>query len=142
MTLIADVRERDCLVSLNPLRFGRTRAVFVQGRRAILQRVLYRWCTYLGSRRHDPTLGTLLPLQDLGGYTFSPQDLAGLRQQLERQARAENFVSAASVPLTLSGAGVLLVTGSIDLTDDTGSVTLPLEMGITTARAELRKIGA
>jgi hypothetical protein len=141
MTLIANVRERDCLVSLNPLKFGRTRQVYVTGRRAILQRILYRWCTYRGSRRHAPDLGILTPLIDIGGYTFAPADLVGLRSQLEKQARAENFVSGASVPLSFSEAGVLLVQGSIDLIDDTGKVNLPLEMGISSARAELLKIG-
>lgn len=141
MSLIANVRERDCLVSLNPLRFGRTRGVFVTGRRAILQRILYRWCSYRGSRRHAPNLGILTPLLDLPGTTFTPTDLMGLQAQLEREARAEDFVASASVPLTLSDAGLLRVPGAITLIDDTGSVILPLEMGIAAARVELLRIG-
>jgi hypothetical protein len=137
MSLLADVRDMDCLLSLNPLRLGLGASVVI-GADAILRRVLYRWCSLLGTVRHAPDLGLSIPLLDIGGATFSPADLAGLRSQLEKQARDEDFVTAATVDARLDPDGALFVAGAIRLTDGR---TYPLALSTADARPVLLKLG-
>lgn len=114
--LLADVFDTDCVVSTNPLVFDDTCA-FVKGARAILQRILWRWCQLLGFVSYAPDLGIATPLLDIDGATFSREDLSGLKGQLTKQAMAEDFVTDAVVILTLSDAGRLSVSAIITLTD-------------------------
>lgn len=138
MSSIAEVRDIDCLKSLNPIRFDMGASSFVTGTDALLRRILYRWCALLGSVRHARDLGVPRPLLDLPGATFSPADLAGLRASLEKQARDEAFVSGASVTVTLADSGNLNVAAKIRFED--GRVE-PLELLAGPARAVLLKLG-
>ncbi len=113
---LADVLDMDCVVSENPLVFGLTSA-FVRGPRAILQRILWRWCQLVGFAQYAPDLGVPVPLLDIDGATFSRADLAGLRATLTKQARDEDFVTDASVAVSLSDAGALTVRAAITMTD-------------------------
>ncbi len=56
MSLIADVCDMDMVQSFNPLVLDLGTA-YVRGSQAILRRVLYLWCTFLGTLRHAPGLG-------------------------------------------------------------------------------------
>ncbi len=122
--LLSSVVDMDCIRSTNPLAFGLTSA-FVTGARAILQRILWRWCQLLGFAQYAPDLGVPTPLLDIDGATFSRADLVGLRATLTKQARAEDFVTDAVVSVALSAAGTLTVLGRITLTD---GGTYPLEV--------------
>lgn len=115
--LLSSVVDMNCIVSTNPLAFGLTSA-FVQGPRAILQRILWRWCQLVGFAQYAPDLGVPVPLLDIDGATFSRADLAGLRSTLTKQARAEDFVTDASVSVSLTDAGALTVRAVITLTDE------------------------
>lgn len=113
---LQDVLDMDCIVSTNPLTFDLT-AAFVGGARAILQRIVWRWCQLLGFVTYAPELGIPTPLLDIDGATFSRQDLAGLRAQLTKQAKAEDFVTQAVVLVSVDAAGLLTVNAVITLTD-------------------------
>lgn len=113
---LADVLDMNCIVSTNPLTFDLT-AAFVSGARAILQRIVWRWCQLLGFVTYAPELGIPTPLLDIDGATFSRQDLAGLRAQLTKQAKAEDFVTQAAVLVAVDDAGLLTITAVITLTD-------------------------
>ncbi len=113
---LEDVLDMDSIVSTNPLTFDLT-AAFVGGARAILQRIVWRWNQLLGFVTYAPDLGIPTPLIDIDGATFSRQDLAGLRAQLTKQAKAEDFVTQASVTVTLDAAGLLTVRAIITMTD-------------------------
>ena len=136
--LLANVVDMDCVRSTNPLAFGLTSA-FVTGARAILQRILARWCQLLGFVPHAPDLGLTTPLLDIAGATFSRADLAGLRGQLTKQARAEDFVTDAAVALSLTDAGLLSVVAIITLMD---GGNYPLEVQAIDAINQLGQIKA
>lgn len=123
--LLKDVLDMDIIVSTNPLEFDLT-AAFVTGPRAILQRILRRWCQLLGFVSYAPDLGIPTPLLDIEGATFSRQDLAGLRAQLTKQAKAEDFVTQAVVTVAVDDAGLLSVSGVITMTDG-GNYPLEVE---------------
>lgn len=114
--LLKDVLDMDTIVSTDPLTFDLTCA-FVTGARAILQRILWRWCQLLGFVSYAPDLGIPTPLLDIEGATFSRQDLAGLRAQLTKQAKAEDFVTQAAVLVSVDEQGLLTVTAIITMTD-------------------------
>lgn len=114
--LLANVVDMDCIRSTNPLAFGLTSA-FATGPAAILRRILWRWCQLLGFVTYAPDLGLPTPLLDIDGATFSRADLAGLRGQLAKQARAEDFVTDASISVSLSDAGALRIVAVISMTD-------------------------
>lgn len=136
--LLAAVVDMDCVKTTNPLAFGLTSA-FVTGPRAILQRILWRWCQPLGFVPYDEGLGIPTPLLDIDGATFSRTDLAGLRAQLTKQAKEEAFVTNAVVSVRLSDAGDLTVSAAITLTD---GGTYPLEVQAIDAINQLGQIKA
>lgn len=139
MALIADVVDQNMLVSEAPLAFD-LGSTLVRGPRAILLRVLYLWCTLLGTLRHAPGLGLLTPLLDLDGSTFSPQQLQGLQSALEAQALEVDFVAGCAVSFAPLGAsGTLIVSALIALTDNKAYA---LEVSVSAARLVLLTIGA
>ena len=138
MALIADVVDQNMLVSEAPLVFD-LGSNLVRGPRAILLRVLYLWCTLLGTLRHAPGLGMSTPIPDLPGSTFSPQQLQGLQSALEALALEVDFVAGCSVSLTLSAGGTLLVSSTVTLTDNKAYA---LEVSASAARLVLLNIGA
>lgn len=113
---LENVVDMDCIVSTNPLTFDLTSA-FVQGPRAILHRIVARWNQLLGFVSYAPDMGIPTPLIDIDGATFSRADLAGLRAQLTKQAKEEDFVTQAAVVTTLSEQGLLTVNAVITMTD-------------------------
>lgn len=138
MSSLADVKDMDCLISFNPLAFDLGSA-YVTGADAILRRVLYRWCTLLGTMLHAPGLGMSRPLLDADGATFSPADLQGLRASLEAQAKDTPFVAECSAPVKLDANGSFTVRGKVVLTDNRAYA---LELSVTDARPVLLKLGS
>lgn len=139
MALISDVVDQNMLVSEAPLTFD-LGSNLVRGARAILFRVLYLWCTLLGTLRHAPGLGMSTPLLDLDGSTFSPQQLQGLQSALESQALEVDFVAGCTVTLSPVGtSGTLIVAATVTLTDNKAYA---LEVSISAARLVLLNIGA
>lgn len=124
-SLVADVLDMERVISFNPLTFDLTSA-FVAGWQAIARRILYRWCTRVGSDLSDPNYGVTIPLTSLRGVTLAPQDIRGIKADLARQALQEDFVTGAVINATLSEAGLLSVTARITLTD---GLTYTLEVG-------------
>lgn len=137
MSILADVRDVDCIVSFTPLAFDLTTRE-VRGAAAVLRRVLYRWCTRKRALRYDAGVGLVRPLLDLDGASFDQAGLDGLRAALEREAADEDFVASARVPVRLVGSGALLVPGEIALVD---GHTYPLEVFASQAQVALRGIG-
>ncbi len=138
MSFVAYVLDMEHIASFNPLVFDLT-STFVAGVQAVMRRVLYRWCTLQGSVPDDPEYGVPIPLLDAAGVTLSPADLRGFRATLEKQARAEDFVTGAQVSATLTEAGLLTVRGAITLTD---GLTYSLEVGPAGAINELGGLNA
>lgn len=122
---VADVLDMERVLSFNPLAFDLTSA-FVAGWQAVCRRILYRWCTRVGSDLSDPNYGVTIPITSLRGVTLAPQDLRGIRADLARQALQEDFVTGAVVNATLSPAGLLSISARITLTD---GLTYALEVG-------------
>jgi hypothetical protein len=122
---VADVLDMERVLSLAPLAFDLTSA-FVAGWQAVCRRILYRWCTRIGSNLSDPNYGVTIPITSLRGVTLAPQDLRGIRADLARQALQEDFVTGAVVNATLSPAGLLSISARITLTD---GLTYALEVG-------------
>lgn len=138
MSLLQDVVDTDCVVSFAPLAFDMTPNL-VRGPDAILRRVLYLWCTMLGTLLHAPGLGMTTPILDLDGSTFSPFELQGLRATLIAQAKEVAFVDECSVTLTFLPSGMLIVAALITLSDNK---TYALELSITDARPILLRLGS
>ncbi len=113
-----EVCDDDCVVSFNPLRFDmpvpHREAV---GAAAILRRVLYRWCTLLGSIRADRSIGVTTPLPDLEGARPDDLQILILQGELEAQARAEDYVLGALADLTWDGVSKFTAKGRIQLVD-------------------------
>jgi len=124
-SLVADVLDMERVLTFNPLTFDMTSA-FVAGYQAVLRRILYRWCTRVGSDLSDPNYGVTIPLTSMRGVTLAPQDLRGIKADLARQALQEDFVTGAVINATLSEAGLLSISARITLTD---GLTYALEVG-------------
>ena len=58
---VADVLDMERVLSLAPLSFDLTSA-FVAGWQAVCRRILYRWCTRVGSDLSDPNYGVTIPI--------------------------------------------------------------------------------
>jgi len=139
MALISDVVDQNMLVSEAPLVFD-LGSTLVRGPRAILLRVLYLWCTLLGTLRHAPGLGMTTPIPDLPGSTFSPQQLQGLQSALEAQALEVDFVAGCSVAISPVGAsGTAIIAATVTLTDNKAYA---LEVSVSAARLVLLNLGA
>lgn len=138
MSLLQDVVDLNNVASFNPLTFdyGTT---FLRGADAILRRVLYLWCTPLGRLRHAPGLGVSVPIPDLPGWTFSPFELQGLRQNYEAQAKEVAFVDEARVLIAYTQPGAARIASAITLTDNKAYA---LELSITEARPVLLRLGS
>lgn len=133
MALIEQVCDLNNVASLNPLTFdfGTT---LVRGWRAIIYRVLYLWCTYIGTLRHAPGLGMTVPLPDLPGATYSERDLAGLRSSLVSQAKEVEFVDDCDIVITPVSGGAVRISATITLTDNKA---YQLEVSVAGARVAL-----
>ncbi len=138
MSLLQDVVDVDDVASFAPLTFDMGFNL-VRGADAILRRVLYLWCTLLGTLLHAPGLGMTTPLLDLDGSTFSPFQLQGLRTTLAAQAKEVAFVDECSVTLTFLPSGMLIVSALITLSDNKAYA---LELSITDARPILLRLGS
>ena len=118
MTLALDqVVDLDCIASTDPLVLDLPSTErYVTGRQAIAYRVVYAWAA-------------VLHLLELEG-SFSRAELAKLRSNLARLAEDEDFVSSASVTVTLGDDGALDIACTLTFDDST---TAALE--VTTGEA-------
>lgn len=137
MTLaLADVEDLDLVTAWSPLAFDLT-ARRVRGPAAILRRILYRWCIPAGFLDFDRSVGLVVPLLDLEGYTFTPGDLAAKALAFQREAEEVDYVLRAPVTVTLTN-GRLDITARVTLVD---GKTYPLEVLASQVSAALLALG-
>src|ERR1700733_3883368 len=96
----------DCVLSLAPLRLGRQPGKYVSGALAVLQGILYAWALPPGCLVYDGTFGC--GLLGYSGRALSPPQILGLQGLRLRATRAEDYVSSATVSVTLTSSGVLV----------------------------------
>ncbi len=135
---LQEVVDLNNVASFAPLAFdfGTT---LVRGADAILRRILYLWCTPIGTLRHAPGLGVSAPIVNLPGMTFSPLGLQGLESSYAGQAKLVAFVDECSVSFTFLPSGNLLIASSVTLTDNKAYA---LELSVSAARTVLLALGS
>jgi hypothetical protein len=134
---LAEVEDIDLIKSFSPLAFDLS-ARRVKGPAAILRRILYRWCIPAGFLDFDRSVGLVVPLLDLEGYTFSTNDLAAKALAFQREAEGVDYVLNAPVEVTLTSAGRMDVSARVTLID---GKTYPLEVLASQVSAALLALG-
>ena len=86
-------------------------SVMASGFRVVGEAVARRWSTPRGRLIDDLNYGT--DVADSISDDLSPRDIARLQQNLAAEAQKDERVLKAVVTVTLTGAGMLIVTGAI-----------------------------
>lgn len=81
------------------------------GNQVVAEAILRRWSTSRGQLIDDPNYG--YNVMDLVSDDLGPGDVAYAQQQLAQEAQKDERVKSASVTVTLTGAGLLTITGAI-----------------------------
>jgi len=86
-------------------------AVMASGNRCVAEAILRRWTTNQGDLIDDPNYGR--NLIDLLSRPLSPGQLAYEQQQAAAEAKKDERVKSATVTLSLSIAGVLMIDATL-----------------------------